>query len=211
MIAAHLGMSEAERDALLAPLAPPRVAHFCGHMFAADPAAEARLRAEIDAVLDEEEIGFAFGALACGADLLVAEAALARGVELHVVLPFEEEDFLAQSVPPGRGRLGGALPRLPSRAPRASPSPARWPISATPPNMAMAAGWRWAWPGCAPSISPPSRCRSRSGTASPRTGPAGTGADVAAWRGQGGRSRIVDPGAVDRSLARPAPRVASAL
>ena len=86
---------------LLAPLAPPRVAHFCGHMFAADAAAEARLRAEIDAVLDEEDVGFAYGALACGADLLFAEAALARGVELHVVLPFEEEDFLAQSVRPG--------------------------------------------------------------------------------------------------------------
>jgi hypothetical protein len=38
-------------------------------------------------------------------------------------------------------------------------------------------------------------------------GRAGTGADVAAWRQQGGRSLIVDPGAVVRGLERPPPRV----
>src|SRR6185436_9422607 len=41
-------------------------------------------------------------------------------------------------------------------------------------------------------------------------GPAGTGADVAAWTAQAARSRIVDPGAVDRNLTRPEPRVRSA-
>jgi hypothetical protein len=51
-------------------------------------------------VARREAIGFAHGA-SCGADLLFAEAALARGVELHVVLPFDEDDFLAQSVMPG--------------------------------------------------------------------------------------------------------------
>jgi class 3 adenylate cyclase len=41
-------------------------------------------------------------------------------------------------------------------------------------------------------------------------GPAGTGADVAAWTAQAARSRIVDPGTVDRNLTRPEPRVRSA-
>jgi class 3 adenylate cyclase len=41
------------------------------------------------------------------------------------------------------------------------------------------------------------------------TGPAGTGADVAAWRASGGRTRIVDPGPVTRALERPPPRVRS--
>ena len=45
----------------------------------------------------------AYGPLACGADILVAEAILALGGELHVVLPFAEEDFLRTSV-----RVGGA-------------------------------------------------------------------------------------------------------
>ena len=170
MVAAHLGMGEAERAALLAPLAPPRVVHYCGHMFGAEPAAEARIRAALDAVLDEEEVGFAYGALACGADILAAEALLDRGAELHVVLPFEEEDFLLQSVLPGGAGWEARYRACRDRARRASSSPARWPISATPPNMAMPAARRWASPACAPSISPPRRCRSRSGTASPRTG-----------------------------------------
>ena len=70
-------------------------------MFGADAPAEAPIRAALEALLDEERIGFAYGALACGADIVAAEALLDRGVELHVVLPFEEEDFLLQSVLPG--------------------------------------------------------------------------------------------------------------
>ena len=162
-------------------------------------AAEARIGAEIDALLDDEDIGFAFGALACGADLLIAEAALARGVELHVVLPFEEEDFLAQSVRPGRRPGWEARYRACiAPAPRASASPARWPISATPPNTAMAAGWRWAWPGCAPSISPPSRCRSRSGTASPRTARPAPAPTSPPGPGRAGAAGSSIPAPVDR-------------
>ena len=101
MIAGHRGLGEDAIHAVLAPLAPPRVAFVCGHIFRADPAVEAALEAEIARVLDEEQVGFVYGALAAGADILFAEAALARGLELHVVLPFEEEDFLAQSVVPG--------------------------------------------------------------------------------------------------------------
>src|SRR5437868_5105217 len=72
MVAAFLGMDEVARAALLAPLAPPRVTHYCGHVFGADAGAEAPIRAALDALLDEEEIGFAYGALACGADILAA-------------------------------------------------------------------------------------------------------------------------------------------
>jgi class 3 adenylate cyclase len=39
----------------------------------------------------------------------------------------------------------------------------------------------------------------------PTIGPAGTGADVAAWRASGGRTLVVAPGAADRGLVRPAP------
>ena len=95
MIAVRWRMNPKQRAELLAPLAPPGVVHFCGHMFAADEAAEARIKAAIDAALAAEKVGFAYGALACGADILFAEAALSHGVELHVVLPFEESIFQA--------------------------------------------------------------------------------------------------------------------
>ena len=52
------------------------------------PAAPIRsVRAEVDAYLIERDVGFGYGSLASGADIIVAEALLARGAELHVTLP----------------------------------------------------------------------------------------------------------------------------
>jgi adenylate cyclase len=206
MVAAHLGLSEAERAAMLAPLAPPRVIHFSGHMFGADPAAEARLRAEVDRVIEEENAGFAYGALACGADIVCAEALIARGAELTVVLPFEEEDFLAQSVLPGGGNWEARYQACRAAAARmifSSPmayfgNPEQYGYAS---RMAMGLARLRAdhlageavqlavWDGA------------------PADGPAGTGADVAAWTNAGGRVRTIDPGAVARGLSRPPPRV----
>jgi len=206
MVAAHLGMGEGERAALLAPLAPPKVAHYCGHMFGADPSAEAAIRTTLDALLDQEGIGFAYGALACGADILVAEALLDRGVELHVVLPFEEEDFLLQSVLPGGA---GWEPRYRACRDRAASTvfaspmayfgnPAQYGYaSRTAMGLARLRAEHLAadavqiaiWDGVAAE------------------GPAGTGADVASWAAAGEPTLIVDPGAVDRGLERPEPRV----
>lgn len=87
----------------LGPLQPPRSLHFAGHMGVAD---SAELRARIDALFDEERIGFAWGALAGGADLIVAEAVLARGAELHLVLPTPATLFRTESAVP----LGGDWP-----------------------------------------------------------------------------------------------------
>jgi hypothetical protein len=84
----------------------PRVIHYCGHRLAG---AQGRLRAadlpalrqSVDAWLADRDVGFGYGALASGADILVAEALLARGAELHVVLPFAREEFVAASVADG--------------------------------------------------------------------------------------------------------------
>jgi tetratricopeptide repeat protein len=87
--------------ALLKPLTGPGVVHFCGHRIGTEafPAeAEARVTSCIARVLERDSIGFAYGALAGGADILWAEALLARGVELHIVLPFADREFVAQSV-----------------------------------------------------------------------------------------------------------------
>jgi adenylate cyclase len=87
-------------DRLLDPIRPPKVAMFCGNLFEGDSELEVRLAAEIRELIVGEKIGFAYGALAAGSDILIAEELLDAGVEVHVVLPFAEADFLAQSVEP---------------------------------------------------------------------------------------------------------------
>jgi class 3 adenylate cyclase/tetratricopeptide (TPR) repeat protein len=94
---------------ILAAVAGPAVVHFCGHRISDDANAAFRSDAEhevargIDAALEHHNVGFAYGSLASGADILWAEAFLARGVELHVVLPFALAEFVECSVAPSGG------------------------------------------------------------------------------------------------------------
>ena len=114
--------------AVLAPLSPPTVIHYCGHRVAPEgasgrfpAAAEAEVAARIREALDEAQVGFGYGSLASGADVLFAEALLARGAEINVVLPFAEEEFERISVAPSGGQwrerfrrcLTAATPRIP--------------------------------------------------------------------------------------------------
>ena len=78
---------------------PPRSVNFAGHLGIA-PAQADGLRTAVDGWMATHDIGFGFGALAAGDDIVVAEALLARGGELHVVLPTRLEEFVAQSVAP---------------------------------------------------------------------------------------------------------------
>jgi hypothetical protein len=80
---------------------PPRSLHFGGHM-SFDPKVVRRehLDEKIAAVLHEENVGFGYGALAAGADIIIAEALLERGAELHPVLPGGPESFASVSVDP---------------------------------------------------------------------------------------------------------------
>ncbi|HEX8525536.1 tetratricopeptide repeat-containing protein [Allosphingosinicella sp.] len=202
MIADHFGLSRDRREALLGPLSPPGVVYYAGHMFASDPAVEAEVQARIEALLAVEKAGFGYGALACGADILFAEALLERGAELNVVLPFAEEDFIAQSVDPG-GK--GWLPRYRACLEAAASvtfasaipyfgDPAQYGYGS---RMAMGlARLRAGHLDC-------SAVQLVVWDGVESTGPAGTGADVAAWRSSGGRSVAVAPGAVDRRLTRP--------
>ena len=91
--------------ALISPLAGPAVAHFCGHRIAA-PGTTGRFLSEDEeavAALVAEAVerfptGIAYGSLASGGDILWAETLMARGCELHIVLPFSLEEFLRTSV-----------------------------------------------------------------------------------------------------------------
>jgi tetratricopeptide (TPR) repeat protein len=93
--------------AVLAPLAGPAVVHFCGHRIGT-PGERARLSAEAEPLLaaavavelERAPVGYAYGALAAGADILWAEALLEHGAELHVVLPLALEEFVRASVAP---------------------------------------------------------------------------------------------------------------
>jgi adenylate cyclase len=101
LIADRLGADHADMKALLIATRPSPVVHYCGHMFRAGWDFETELAREIHSVLAETGALIAYGPLACGADILIAEAILALGGELHVVLPFSEEDFLRTSVSVG--------------------------------------------------------------------------------------------------------------
>jgi len=88
-------------------LAPPRVVHFLGHIIAPPgkpgrfPAAQAReVKSAIAERLAARDVGFGYGSLAAGADILFAEGLLERGASLHVVLPFDREEFIEVSVRP---------------------------------------------------------------------------------------------------------------
>ncbi len=95
----------------LQKLTMPRVIHFAGHIIAAPGEIgrftadqEDAVRQDIEAELDQSRIGFGYGSLAAGADILFAEALLRRGAGLHVILPFREEEFIDLSVrPAGEG------------------------------------------------------------------------------------------------------------
>ncbi|MGQ0661055.1 tetratricopeptide repeat-containing protein [Sphingosinicella sp.] len=208
MIASHRGLGEDAIHDMLAPLAPPRIAFVCGHIFHADPEAESALEAEIARVLHEEQVGFVYGALAAGADILFAEAALARGLELHVVLPFAEEDFIAQSVEPGGE---GWLARYRECRDRATSvtfasdiayfgDPAQYGYAS---RMAMGLARLRAHH----LLAEPVQIAIWDGVAA--NGPAGTGADVEAWREQEGRTIVIDSAGVDRRIERPEPRILS--
>ncbi|MDQ6810473.1 MAG: hypothetical protein M3Z95_01060, partial [Actinomycetota bacterium] len=92
---------------LLTLLAGPAVVHFCGHRITGEEEhgrfpsdAEAQVAAGIAEVVRRHPTGYAYGSLAAGADILWAEALLAHGSELHIVLPFAREEFVQRSVTP---------------------------------------------------------------------------------------------------------------
>jgi hypothetical protein len=61
------------------------------------------LENEIRKIIESERIGFGYGALAAGADIVIAEALLEAGAELHLVLPATTAAFRDVSV----ASLGG--------------------------------------------------------------------------------------------------------
>lgn len=84
----------------------PSVVVFSGHMidhpdrpnprFPQD--SEGLVRKEIEENLARMNAGFGYSSAACGGDIVFIECMLERGGEVHVVLPFEKNDFIKESV-----------------------------------------------------------------------------------------------------------------
>lgn len=85
-------------DGWLDRFRPPPTMHFNG-ILGIDANDKAALDA-IGAAVKNIAPGFAYGALAAGADIIAAEAALAVGAELHVILPSDPDDFRQSSIAP---------------------------------------------------------------------------------------------------------------
>ena len=88
-------------------LTPPLVLYYSGHLIDETqrpsrfpPDLESDVEQQIRAFVAERRIGFAYGSLASGADILVAEAVLDAGIRLEIVLPFDTDEFEAVSVAP---------------------------------------------------------------------------------------------------------------
>lgn len=91
--------------AVIERLKPPAVVVFTGHALDRPgetprfwPALEPVVRAEIAARLERMDARIGYSSAACGGDLIFIEAMLERGAEVHIVLPFDLEDFVAANV-----------------------------------------------------------------------------------------------------------------
>ena len=103
---------DTDMEVLVEELDPRTVAVFSGHLFRGtelgeqeQASAEREILARAKQLFAEHNIGFVYGALAAGSDIILAETALAAGAELNVVLPFSTDAFIETSVkigdPPG--------------------------------------------------------------------------------------------------------------
>jgi CRP-like cAMP-binding protein len=99
-------------DVLIDALRPRNFAAISGHLFRGaeldadeQDATEAAIRERAEQLFQAHNVGFVYGALACGSDIILAETALKLGAEFEAVLPFNTDRFVDMSVkigdPPG--------------------------------------------------------------------------------------------------------------
>jgi len=202
LVASEIGLDLEQQNNLLSPILPPSVIYFCGHIFLEDEAVEAELLDAIEEFLEQHDVGFAYGALAAGSDILIAEAVLAHGGELHITLPFNKDDFIEHSVAlAGDGWLERFHNCL-EAATRVSLAtemnyvgdPEQFSYSS---KVAMGmAILRAEFLG-----RPAHQLAIWDGVES--AGKAGTGADVKTWKNSGGMSAVLTASGINRTLERP--------
>lgn len=97
----ELSITPSQCENILGAIRPAPILHFCGHMISAQWPDLQTLASQISEILDQTGSTVAYGSLACGADILIAEAIVNRGGEVHIILPFAEENFIETSVTKG--------------------------------------------------------------------------------------------------------------
>lgn len=202
-LAASGAIDTPQAAAIVALLRPPPVGVYCGRMFRAGGEGEARAARAIAEALDTQPLSALIGPLACGADILFAEAALDRGIDLTIVLPFAEDDFIAQSVQSGgeawvprylRCRDGAAMVHFASNARYVSDDCQFILGSHTAMGLAKLRARELETEAIQLAVVDP-EFAARSGAEI-----AGTNADVALWRGRGERTLTIPVGNLDRNL-----------
>ena len=191
-----------EQARLLRALQPPPVLTFTGHMFRSGTEAETALAGRICDAFDRLGSTIAYGALACGADILIAEEILRRNGEIHVVLPFVSEDFVEVSVRPGGEEWVGRYEACMARAASVTLATrmnfmhhdSQFSYGA---QLAMGLARLRAAQISAPSL----QMAIWDGATSQSR--AGAALDVDHWRSLGQETLVIDSGAVDRRLVRP--------
>ena len=192
--------------AIVDMLRPPPVGVYCGRMFRAGGAGEANARAAISDALDAQPLSALIGPLACGADILFAEEALARAIDLTVVLPFAEDDFIAQSVASGGDawlaryvecRDRAAMVHFASSSRYVSDDCQFILGSHTMMGLAKLRAQELETTAIQLAVVDPDVA------ARPSAAIAGTNADIALWQHHGGDTRTIPVGGLDRNLEFP--------
>mgnify|MGYP000031641424 FL=1 len=202
-LAASGAIDAGDAQGIAALLRPAPVGVYCGRMFRAGGVGEANAARAIAGALDAQPLSALIGPLACGADILFAEAALDRGIDLTIVLPFAEDDFIAQSVRSGgvewlpryrRCRDGAAMVHFASNAGYVSDDCQFILGSHTAMGLAKLRARELETAAIQLAVVDPA-VAARSGAEI-----AGTNADIALWQGGGGETLTIPVGDLDRNL-----------
>ena len=177
-------------DEILARLRPPPVLTYCGHLFAAKPSLERELRALVELQLDALGSTVAFGALGCGSDILIAETILDRGGELHVVLPFSVEDYVRISVAVGGQGWVSRFERCMAGASGVELA-SQTPAMQQDRQLAFASMLAMGYAQLRANHLNTGSIQLAVWDGRESTAAAGTGADVARWRQNGGSAEII--------------------
>ena len=203
-LAPSTSLDTSERQALLDAVRPPPVIAFTGQMFHADGEAEMALAEQVDRQIDTLGSVIAYGSLACGSEILVAEAILRRSGELQVVLPCGVDDFVRAFVSPGGAGWSERFCQCLDRAANVTRA-TRMEHLAHPSQRAygsqMARGLAQLRAGQLATTA----IQLAIWDGSPAAGDVGVASDVSAWRNQGLRAIVIDPGPLDLSVEAAAP------
>lgn len=201
------GADAAVRDAVLGALSIGRAVFYCGRMFEADARIEEAIRAEIRAFLASGPVAAAFGSLACGSDILIAEEMIAHGVPLFAYLATPPEVFFESSVriggPAWKARFEACLRAATEVHVVSEPFHAEEPLAhALTSRIGMGMAARHA----AQNLGEPCQLAILGG-ADVAGREAGTNADIERWRAAGRPSAVIH---APQALRRPAPKAGGA-